>query len=119
MARLNDSDLPFSLLQFYATAPYSCSYLAGERARSQVAAPSHLITSEVYAELVRSGLRRSGRFAYRPKCDHCQAGIPVRIPGQLFQPNRSQRRSVRMHARLQARELPLAFNEQHYRLYLR
>lgn len=119
MSRLNDSELPFSLLQFYNTAPYTCSYLPDEKARSQVATPTHLITTEVYGELVRTGFRRSGIFTYRPHCDTCQACIPVRLPVARFAAKRSQRRSLKTHAGLQARELPLGFFDAHYRLYLR
>ncbi|PAT00906.1 MAG: arginyltransferase [Candidatus Dactylopiibacterium carminicum] len=112
-------DLPYSLLQFYTTAPYECSYLAQRLARSQVATPGHLVDALVYGELVRQGFRRSGIYTYRPWCDQCQACIPVRLPVADFTPNRSQRRTWQKHAGLRAEELPLRYREDHYELYRR
>ena len=119
MSHLNDSKLPFSLLQFYNTAAYPCSYLPNRRAISQVATPVHLITTEIYGELVRNGFRRSGVFTYRPDCEECHACIPVRLPVEHFVANRSQRRSSKAHAGLVANELPLLYFEEHYPLYQR
>ncbi|WP_374348727.1 arginyltransferase [Chitinimonas sp.] len=116
---MNPDDSRLIRLQFYATAPYPCSYLADRMARSQVAIPAELIDGQVYSQLVRHGFRRSGLFTYRPWCDQCRACVPVRLRVNEFSPDRTQRRVFRQHGTLDVQIRPLAFDEAHYALYHR
>ncbi len=112
-------DIPLPAVQLYLTAPYPCSYLPDRLARSQVAAPSFLITAAAYSELVRRGFRRSGTFTYRPRCDACRACVPVRVAATAFAPSRAQRRSWQRHQNLSATLHELQDHEEYFALYQR
>ena len=87
------SEATLHKLQFYVTTAYACGYLPGQRAQSLIATPQHLIDSRVYSALIQQGFRRSGKFAYRPHCENCNACTPVRLLVDDFMPSRTQRRS--------------------------
>ena len=111
-------DIPLAALQFYLTAPYQCSYLAEHEARSQVATPSFLISTAIYSELVRQGFRRSGTFTYRPRCDGCNACVPVRVDVNAFTPSRTQRRMWKKY-QLDISLHPLEDKPEYFELYQR
>jgi len=111
------SDQTLEKLQFYVTTGYTCGYLPNKMAQSLIASPQHLINTEIYSGLIQQGFRRSGKFAYRPHCENCMSCVPVRIPVQLYEANRSQKRAFKQHQHLTTHILPIAFNEAHYQLY--
>lgn len=124
MTNINDDTmsftLPESLVHFYTTAPFPCSYLPDRQARSQVAIPPHQIDDSVYGMLVHRGFRRSGQFTYRPRCDGCTRCIPVRVRTLEFEPDRTQRKilnRIQSRGALKISELPLTFDPEHYALY--
>lgn len=107
-----------STIQFYVTAPYACSYLPDQMARSQVVMPNRLIRSQTYSELVRQGFRRSGHYTYRPHCDFCQACIPIRLDSESFVANRTQRKVWRRHhPSLKISSHALHWSAEHSELY--
>lgn len=110
-------DQPLQKLQFYVTTGYSCGYLPNKMAQSLIAAPQHLVNAEIYSSLIEQGFRRSGKFVYRPHCEHCQECVSVRIAVDEFSPSRSQKRVFRKHQNLTASIVPVDFYEEHYALY--
>lgn len=107
------------MIKFHTTNPYSCSYLPGKLACSEVVTPEHSIDISAYAKLIQTGFRRSGNYIYRPHCEHCQACLSVRVKAKSFTPKRFQRRAWKQHQHLQVTAHPLHYDPAHYALYQR
>ena len=110
------SEPPLQKLQFYVTTPYKCGYLPNKMAQSLIATPHHLVDANIYSGLIQQGFRRSGKFAYRPHCELCNACVPVRLILSKFVPSRSQKRAHKQHANLTARIMPLGYHQDHFDL---
>jgi arginyl-tRNA--protein-N-Asp/Glu arginylyltransferase len=79
-------------LKVYTTYPHSCSYLEDQEATTLFVDPRQRVDQKLYSNLSQLGFRRSGSHIYRPHCTHCDACIPARIPVDLFERKRGQRR---------------------------
>lgn len=106
-------------LQFYITAPHTCSYLEGREAVTLFADPDRSLDQGTFSALSTMGFRRSGCLVYTPRCPECSACIPTRIPVDLFKPDRSQRRNIKSNSDLELRLAEPHFTDQHIALYRR
>ena len=106
-------------LDFYLTPAHPCSYLDRSDAQTLFADPRRIITSSNYQRLSDYGFRRSGGHLYRPRCNHCQACIAVRVPVEQFKATRGQRRNQRRNRDLRVVVEQARFTQRHYHLYER
>jgi len=104
---------------FYTTPPAPCPYLPGRLERKVITELAGENPVALHNRLSRAGFRRSHGVAYAPVCAGCHACIPIRVPVELFQPDRTQRRIARRNASLTATPIPAQATEEQYTLFRR
>ncbi len=106
-----------STLKLFTTQPHPCSYLDDREAVTLFIDPHAKVDVALYSRLSEYGFRRSGEHIYRPRCGHCQACIPMRVPVGLFRFNRKQKRCWRRNEDLEVQVLTSIDTDEHYQLY--
>jgi len=106
-------------IQLYRSYPASCSYIQGQQSTNLIIDPEVHLSSSQYQMLLEKGFRRSGKMTYRPDCETCSACIPARIPVAMFEPNRSQRRCLKLNDDLSMSISPACYSEEAFKLYER
>jgi len=80
-------------MKFGLTQNFECSYLADQQEQLLVLMDeSEPLSDKHYQLLLNSGFRRSGEQIYRPHCPACDACQSLRLPVNLFNPSKSQKR---------------------------
>lgn len=118
-AHFNDPTKDIRQIPLLQTPEHDCSYLDNERASTLFVDPKQTVDEDIYQQLIPMGFRRSGEHFYLPYCQQCSACIPVRIPVELFQPNRKQRRVLNVNSDLRCEIVPSIDNTECYALYER
>jgi len=108
---------PLNDLAFFASQAHDCGYLPDRSAVTLFADPEATMDMNMYSVLLENGFRRSGIHVYRPHCPTCRACQAARIPVDLFQPNRSQKRTLKKNTAIQTNITKPAFHEEHFELY--
>ena len=72
-----------------------CAYFHDGRASCTAFALPGRLSGDEYRRAMDLGMRRSGTVVYRPLCRDCRKCQPLRIPLDVFQPSRSQRRALK------------------------
>jgi arginine-tRNA-protein transferase len=106
-------------LKVYTTYPHSCSYLEKQEATTLFVDPRQRVDQALYSNLSALGFRRSGSHIYRPHCTHCEACVPARIPVALFEPKRSQQRTLKRNQDLVVERTDDIRDETAFELYRR
>lgn len=87
--------------RFFVTSPSPCPYLPGKQERKIFTELTGLHAGELNDALGRIGFRRSQSVAYRPSCAGCTACVSVRVVGDEWEPNATQRKLLRRHSDLE------------------
>ena len=104
---------------FYTTAPLPCPYLPGRTERKVVTEIVGTDAEAMHDRLSRAGFRRSHNIAYAPVCPWCQACVPIRIPVETFQPDRTLRKITKANAGLEGYRVPARATAEQYQLFQR
>jgi len=105
--------------QFYVTAPQPCPYLPGRMERKLFTALQGEQSERLNNALSKQGFRRSQNVLYRPSCAECSACLSARIRVADFQPNRTQRRTLRRNALLKRNATTPWATEEQFDLFRR
>jgi len=93
-----------------------CPYLQKRRWCSFVFY-SDTLQSGIYESLLDQGFRRSGTVFYKNNCPNCKLCIPIKLPVDIFQISRSQKRALKQNQDVIIRKEPLKFDFESFNLY--
>ena len=108
--------------QFYVTAAQPCPYLEKKVERKLFTALTGSDSQLLNQALSQQGFRRSQNVLYRPSCADCTACLSARIPVNIFNLSKSQKRVKNKNKNIIRNVLkPLATTEQFnlFKLYLK